>query len=90
MKGQLLLAALLAIVALASGLGVVYNQHLNRRLFVDWQKYQAERDALEVEWESLQLEKSTLMTDAAVEATARARLNMIVPEPGAILYIAPR
>lgn len=90
MKGILWLMAVLATAVLASGLGVVYNQHLNRRLFVEWQKHQVERDALEVEWESLQLEKSTLMTDAAVEATARARLNMIVPDPGAILYIAPR
>jgi len=37
----------------------------------------------------LQLEQSTLVTDAVVEAVARTRLNMLTPDPGAILYIAP-
>ncbi len=90
MKGHLLLVAGLVLAALVSGVSVVYTQHLNRGLFVEWQTFQAERDDLEVEWELLQLEQSTLMTDAAVEATARTRLNMIAPEPGAILYVAPR
>ncbi len=90
MKGHLLLVAGLVLAALVSGVSVVYIQHLNRGLFVEWQTFQAERDDLEVEWELLQLEQSTLMTDAAVEATARTRLNMITPDPGAILYVAPR
>ena len=89
MKGQVLLVTVLTGAVLASGVGVVYTQHTNRRLFIEWQKLQAERDALEVEWELLRLEQSTLVTDAAVEAVARARLNMLVPDPGAILYIAP-
>jgi len=89
-KGHLLLVVGLVLAALVSGVSVVYTQHLNRGLFVEWQTFQAERDDLEVEWELLQLEQSTLMTDAAVEATARTRLNMITPEPGAILYVAPR
>jgi len=29
------------------------------------------------------------VTDAVVEAVARTRLNMLTPDPGAILYIAP-
>lgn len=89
MKSQFLLVAVLIAAVLASGVGVVYTQHVNRRLFVEWRKLQAERDNLEVEWELLRLEQSTLVTDAAVEAVARARLNMLVPDPGAILYIAP-
>ena len=89
MKGQVLWVAVLIAAVLASGVGVVYTQHVNRRLFVEWRKLQAERDALEVEWELLRLEQSTLVTDAAVEAVARTRLNMVTPDPGAILYIAP-
>ena len=89
MKGQVLWVAVLIAAVLASGVGVVYTQHVNRRLFVEWRKLQAERDNLEVEWELLRLEQSTLVTDAAVEAVARTRLNMITPDPGAILYIAP-
>ncbi|KAB2933434.1 MAG: cell division protein FtsL [Candidatus Contendobacter sp.] len=89
MKGQVLVVAALTAAVLGSGVGVVYTQHVNRRLFVEWQKLQAERDTLEVEWELLRLEQSTLVTDAAVEAVARTRLNMLAPDPGAILYIAP-
>ena len=89
MKGQVLLMAVLIVAALGSGLGVVHTQHVNRRLFIEWQKLQAERDSLEVEWELLRLEQSTLVTDAAVEAVARTRLNMLAPDPSAILYIAP-
>ena len=89
MKGQFLLVVALTGAVLASGVGVVYTQHTNRRLFIEWRKLQAERDTLEVEWELLKLEQSTLETDAAVEAVARTRLNMVTPDPGAILYIAP-
>ncbi|MDG4596205.1 MAG: cell division protein FtsL [Candidatus Contendobacter sp.] len=89
MKGQVLLVAGLTVAVLGSGLGVVYTQHVNRRLFIEWQKLQVERDTLEVEWELLRLEQSTLVTDAAVETVARTRLNMLTPDPGAILYIAP-
>jgi len=88
-RNQILLVLLLVAAILGSGVGMVYTQHVNRRLFVEWRKLQVERDNLEVEWELLQLEQSTLVTDAVVEAVARTRLNMLTPDPGAILYIAP-
>ena len=89
MKSPILLVVVLIVAVLGSGVGVVYTQHANRQLFIQWQKLQAERDDLEIEWELLRLEQSTLVTDAAVEAVARTRLNMFAPDPGAILYIAP-
>jgi cell division protein FtsL len=89
MKGDILLIALLTGAVFGSGVGVIYTQHANRQLFVQLQKLQAERDNLEVEWELLQLEQSTLVTDVAVEETARLRLNMLNPDPGEVLYITP-
>ena len=89
MRNSVLLITLLVAAVLASGVGLVYTQHANRQLFIHWQRLQAERDTLDVEWELLRLEQSTLVTDAAVEAVARTRLNMLTPDPGAILYIAP-
>ncbi len=89
MKNQTLLIALLACAVLGSGVGVAYTQHTNRQLFIQLQKLQAERDDLEVEWELLRLEQSTLVTDAAIENVARTRLNMLTPDPGTVLYIAP-
>jgi cell division protein FtsL len=52
------------------------------------QKLQAERDDLEVEWELLQLEQSTLVTDAAIEDSADA-VEYAHPDPGEVLYIYP-
>ena len=89
MKSQFLLIVLLAGTVLGSGVGVVYTRHVNRQFFIQLQKLQAERDNLEVEWELLQLEQSTLVTDAAVEEMARKRLNMLTPDPGQVLYIKP-
>lgn len=89
MKSQFLLIVLLAGTVLGSGVGVVYTRHANRQFFLQLQKLQAERDNLEVEWELLQLEQSTLVTDAAVEEMARKRLNMSTPDPGDVLYIKP-
>ncbi len=89
MNGQFLMVALLTGTVLGSGVGVVYTRHANRQLFIQLQKLQAERDSLEVEWELLQLEQSTLVTDAAVEEIARKRLNMLTPDPGQVLYIKP-
>jgi cell division protein FtsL len=89
MNGQFLMVALLTGTVLGSGVGVVYTRHANRQLFVQLQKLQAERDSLAVEWELLQLEQSTLVTDSAVEETARKRLNMLTPDPSEVLYIKP-
>jgi cell division protein FtsL len=89
MNGQMLLVAFLTSAVFGSGVGVIYTQHANRQLFVQLQKLQAERDNLEVEWELLQLEQSTLVTNVAVEETARMRLNMVTPDPGEVLYITP-
>ena len=89
MKNRVLLVTVLTVAVLASGIGVAYTDHLNRQLFVRMQKLQAERDTLEIEWELLQLEQSTLVTDSAVEETARKRLNMLTPDPSEVLYIKP-
>lgn len=89
MKGSLSTVALLTLAVLGSGVGVVYTRHANRQLFERLQQLQTERDGLEIEWELLQLEQSTLLTDAAVEETARKRLNMRTPDPDEVLYIKP-
>ncbi len=89
MKNQVLLLVLLSGAILASGTGLVYTQHANRQLFIQMQKLQTERDNLEIEWELLQLEQSTLVTNIAIEEEARTRLNMLTPDPGEVLYITP-
>lgn len=89
MNSQILLVGVLASAVLGSGVGVIHIQHANRQLFVQLQKLQKERDHLEIEWELLRLEQSTLITDAAVENVARMRLNMLLPDPNEVFYITP-
>ncbi len=82
-------AMALTVAVLGSGVGLVYTHHVNRQLFIQWQSLQTERDNIEIEWELLQLEQSTLVTEIAVEETARNRLNMLIPNSDQVLYIAP-
>lgn len=67
---------LLALVVL-SALGVVYNKHQGRKLFVELQALREARDSMDVEWGQLQLEQSTLTTQGQVERAARERLGMV-------------
>ena len=67
---------LLALVVL-SALGVVYNKHQGRSLFVELQALREARDSMDVEWGQLQLEQSTLTTQGQVERAARERLGMV-------------
>ena len=67
---------LLALVVL-SALGVVYNKHQGRTLFVELQSLREARDSMDVEWGQLQLEQSTLTTQGQVERAARERLGMV-------------
>jgi cell division protein FtsL len=78
---------LLLAVLLGSGLGLVYTQHHSRQLFIELQKLQARRDNLDIEWEMLQLEQSTLATEAIVDQAARSRLDMQVPDPETVIYV---
>lgn len=80
---------LVLLATLASALGAVYAKHENRKLFIELQALQAERDAMNVEWGQLQLEQSTQATHARVDAEARTRLGMRSPDPKAIVIIRP-
>lgn len=73
---------------LGSGFGVIYVKHHCRQLFIELQTLQEKRDDLEIEWELLQLEQSTLATEAMVDQTARTRLNMVVPDSNRVVYVA--
>ena len=77
----------LLVAVLGSGLGIIYTEHRSRLLFVELQALQARRDALEIEWELLQLEQSTLATETVVDQAARNRLEMMIPELGTVVYV---
>ena len=82
------IAVIILIIALfGTALAVVYAKHQSRKLFFELQSLHVQRDDLEIEWEQLQLEQSTLSTEAVVDHAARTRLDMIVPATDATVYI---
>ena len=84
------LVVILAMVVLASSLGVVYAKHQSRKLFVELDTLKKERDEMNVEWGRLQLEQSTLATHGRIETTAKKRLQMVTPEYDKVLIVRPK
>ena len=75
MRGVVLPLLLLAVVA--SAVSAAYAKHRSRKLFIELQVLQEQRDAMNVEWGQLQLEQGTLTTQGQVEVAARERLGMV-------------
>jgi cell division protein FtsL len=88
MMGKMALL-LLAVSVFVSAIGVVYSIHQSRKLFVQLQSLQAQRDEMDVEWGRLQLEQSTWATDARIEELASSKLDMIIPAPSSIVMVKP-
>ena len=77
----------LAVAILASAIAIVVARHENRKLFVQLQALERQRDALNEEWGRLQLEQATWATHGRVEDIARTRLQMIVPDQDAVVLV---
>ncbi len=88
MKGMVIIAVLVPVV-LSSALGVVYAKHQSRKLFVQLNELQQQRDAMNVEWGQLQLELSTWATNGRVEQVARKRLRMTNVDFDQVVIVRP-
>lgn len=84
---RLSLIPLLIVAVLASGIGGVYVKHKSRKLFVQLQEMERQRDNLEIEWGKLRIEQSTWASHGRVENMARADLSMIEPPQSTIMAI---
>lgn len=81
-----LIVVLLAAVV-GAGLAVIQTKHQSRRLFIELHHLQVAEDNLQIEWGQLQLEQSTLATEAVVDHAARTRLDMMIPDSNAVVYL---
>ena len=79
----------LIVAVLATAIGLVYAKHTGRRLFVELQSLQSQRDEMNVEWGRLQLEQSTWATHGRIDEVARTRLKMRVPPTDAVVMVKP-
>ncbi|MEE8060005.1 MAG: cell division protein FtsL [Pseudomonadales bacterium] len=85
---KLLLVYLMVVVlVVASALGVIYSSFKSRQLFSYLQQQNRETRQLEEEWGRLLLEQSTWASHARIERLAKSKLNMVVPDPAAIIVV---
>ena len=89
MTGRIGSAMILLALVVLSALGVVYNKHQGRTLFVELQALREARDSMDVEWGQLQLEQSTHTTHGKVETAARTRLGMEIPAADRVVILRP-
>lgn len=79
----------LYVLVLASAVGVVFSKHESRKLFVQLQAMQKERDQTQIEWGRMQLEQSTWATHSRIERLARKELDMTIPSAENVIIIRP-
>jgi len=87
MRARIILVGFLGVAVVLSALGVVYSKHQTRHLFVDVQRLEAERDRMNVDWGRLQLEQSTLATQARIESIAHGKLAMNIPQQDSVVIV---
>jgi cell division protein FtsL len=81
--------AMLILLLLVSAVSVVYAKHQGRKLFVELQALEKERDNMDVEWGQLQLEQGTLTTQGQIERSARDRLGMVSLSADNMMIVRP-
>lgn len=78
----------LALAVVGTGIGVVMSRHESRKLFVELQKLESERDRMNEEWGQLQLEQATWGLPARVEDIANSKLEMELPQPKSTVMVS--
>jgi len=71
---------LLIVLVTGSAMSVIYVKHESRALFSELRQLQKQQDEIVIHWSRLQIQNSTLITQANVESMARKKLGMILPE----------
>jgi cell division protein FtsL len=83
----LLVALFIAI--LASAVATVRIQHLRRGLFAELQTLEQRRDALELDWSKLLLERSAWTSHDRIRRLARERLALELPRADELVLVLP-
>jgi cell division protein FtsL len=82
-----LLTLIFALVCVMSALALVYTKHESRKLFIELETLNSERDKLNIEWGQLQIEQSTWATHARIEQVAAEELSLTRPKSTEIYVI---
>ncbi len=87
MSAKLLLIIILLIITFISAISVVYVKHYKRKLFVEIQQLEQQRDDMDIEWGKLQIEQNTQATYGRIERVAREKLHMVIPAAKDVIYL---
>jgi len=79
--------ALLLVILVGSGLGVIFSKHNSRLVFIEIQQTEQELDRLEVRWERLTIEERMLSEHNRVEKIVRKKMGLTELDRKAIIYI---
>ncbi len=79
---------LLLLAVVVSALFLVHTQYESRRLFVELDKAQAEARRLELEGDSLEVDKRAQSAPARIEKIAREQLQMRQASPAITQYVS--
>ena len=82
-----LLTLIFALVCVMSALALVYTKHESRKLFIELEALNSDRDKLNIEWGQLQIEQSTWATHARIERVAAEELSLTRPKSTEIYVI---
>ncbi len=84
-----LIISIVWILVIGSAVAVVYSTHESRQLFHQLESLRREKNALQVEWGQLLLEKSTWSSQVRIERIAEKRLGMVSPDPKLVTMVKP-
>ena len=87
--GRYLGTLILALTLVATALGVIWSRHQSRKVFIELQALEYQRDEMNVEWGRLQLEQATWAEAGRVEQLARGELGLVAKDPGQVMVIVP-
>lgn len=87
MSWRWLLVLLTLMVVIASAIAVVKSRQESRRLFIELNQLERERDELNTEYGRLQLEQATLTDSSRLEQVASSGMGMIYPGPAETVVI---
>lgn len=81
------LTTTLALLVIATAIGVVYTRNQSRKAFVELQELEAQRDEANVDWGRLQLEYATWAEASRVEHVARGDLGLVHKPPERVVVV---
>ena len=86
LKQEIILVMLILLVFI-SAISVVYVTHYQRKLFIQLQELEYQKDELNIEWRKLLLEENSISTMSQIEEKAFKELDMRVPKSSDIIFI---